>query len=529
MNALTVEHASCIVVGSGIAGLSTALACGDCMLISKSALGDGSSRWAQGGIAAAIGADDSPAFHAADTQRVSGGLSDARVAAMVSAAAPDRVRWLRSIGAQFDLDETGQLALGREAGHGRRRIVHANGDATGAEIMRALVGAVLERPDIERRDNAFVLDLLRDDDRVLGVLTLGPDGRLAAIVSPSVVLATGGIGGLYEKTTNPPEVTADGLAMAARAGVVLRDPEFVQFHPTAFDASVDPLPLLTEALRGEGAQLLDHMGRRFMVDVHPDAELAPRDIVARENWHRGQTGPVHLDARMVGPDFEHRFPTVWSIAQQAGLDPRTDLLPVSPAQHFHMGGIATDDAGRTSLQGLYACGEAASSGLHGANRLASNSLLEGLVLGHRVAGAVTLGSIDQVLPVHACVPAGALELGTHSHTAIGSDAAAPAISELRRLMWRKVGLVRDGAGLREAQVELDRLGPRLVSDPTGRNLLDAARVLIEGALNRTESRGGHFRSDHPDPEPSSTSTFLQPPPAPTVVISLQREATPITA
>ncbi len=504
MIAVGALHTSCVVVGSGIAGLSAALAHGDCIVISKSGLGEGSSRWAQGGIAAAIGDDDRPALHAADTDRVAGGIGNREVASIVTRAAPDRIRWLTSLGADFDTGGDARALLGQEAGHSRRRIVHARGDATGAEVMRTLVRAVSERPDIRRLDDTFVLDLLRHDGRVVGVLACTGDGERVAVVAPSVVLATGGLGRLYEKTTNPPEVSADGLAMAARAGAVIRDPEFVQFHPTALDASADPLPLLTEALRGEGARLIDEAGHRFMVGVHPDAELAPRDVVAREIWRRRLDGAVYLDARMIGPEFPNRFPTVWRIAQGVGLDPRQDPLPVSPAQHYHMGGIATDAAGRTSLAGLYACGEAASTGLHGANRLASNSLLEGLVLGRRVADAIAADIVGTRHPAVVEVPQETLDLELRDPPDIEHD-----VAELRHLMWTKVGVMRDGPGLEQATIRLGALACRLSGHPIGRNLVVAAQVVTRAALDREESRGSHHRSDHPEPGPRPASTFVR--------------------
>ncbi len=506
MTDVAVRHVDSIVVGSGIAGLTAALAHGNCVVVSKSATGEGSSRWAQGGIAAAVGPDDDPRFHADDTTEVSGGLGRAEIATLVTGAAPDQIEWLRSLGADFDTAPDGSLRLGREAGHDQRRIVHANGDATGAEVMRTLVRATVERTDIERLDDTLVVDLLRDGDRVVGVLALHPDDGLVALVSPAVVLATGGIGRLYLHTTNPREVTADGLAMAARAGAVIRDPEFVQFHPTAFHSDLDPMPLLTEALRGEGAQLLDDRGRRYMVDVHADAELAPRDVVARENWRRRREGAIHLDARMIGADFAERFPTVWQITQQAGLDPRVDLLPVSPAEHYHMGGIATDDSGRSSVAGLYACGEAASTGLHGANRLASNSLLEGLVFGSRVAAAMVDDRDRFVAPTRVDVPETALRLRP--------DAAHSAeIEDLRRTMWDDVGVVRDAAGLTRASQRIAELAPRLATHPEGRNLAEAARLITDAALAREESRGSHFRSDHPETAAIASHSLLHPVPA----------------
>jgi L-aspartate oxidase len=276
------------------------------------------------------------------------------------------------------------------------------------------------------------------------------------------------------------------------------------------------MPLLTEALRGEGAFLVDARGDRYMRAVHPDAELAPRDVVARENWRQRQLGPIHLDARMIGPDFPNRFPTVWTIAQQAGLDPRVDLMPVSPAEHYHMGGIATDDDGRSSLAGLYACGEAASTGLHGANRLASNSLLEGLVFGARVAERMRTDTACWTAPTTVAVPDTAL------HLDLENDGEAD-IERLRRTMWEDVGLVRDADGLSRAATTIFELAPRLATHPVGRNLVEAARLVTDAAAARTESRGSHYRRDHPRPSAAAAHTMLHPAPAPATTITLDRQ------
>lgn len=479
-----------IVVGSGVAGLTTALALGDCIVITKTVLGDGSSTWAQGGIAAAIGRDDDPGFHAADTVAVAAGLADRNIAELVTAEAPDRIAWLLGLGARFDRRADGDLALGREAGHGRHRIVHANGDATGAELMRTLRGAVRRRHDIEVREHTGVVDLVWQADRIAGVLVLTADGRRDVLLAPAVVLATGGIGRLYAATTNPPEVTGDGLAMAIRAGARIADPEFVQFHPTALRSSLDPMPLLTEALRGAGAVLRDGTGHRFMRDEHADADLAPRDIVARAIWRRIEKGDeVYLDATDLGESFPHRFPTVFESAIDAGVDPRQEWLPVSPAAHYHMGGIAVDEAGRTSLPGLYATGEVSVTGLHGANRLASNSLLEGLVFGVEVATAIMGEAFAPALDAPIEVPAAAMDTG------LEEDAVA--IESLRRLLWRFVGLMRTDEGLRRALDGITELKAPLGAGVVGRNLAAVARVVTEAALRRTESRGGHHRLDHP--------------------------------
>lgn len=519
---MQVLHTSCVVVGSGIAGLSAALGHGDAVVVSKTTLGDGSSRWAQGGIAAALGPDDGPERHASDTVAVSGGLGRDDIAAVVTAAAPERIAWLRGLGAAFDqradADGGPAFALGREAGHSRHRIVHANGDATGAEVMRTLVAAVRERDDITCLDHTFVLDLLLDGDRVAGVLAVDGSAHRIAIVAPSVVLATGGIGRLYRFTTNPHEVTGDGLAMALRAGVAVRDPEFVQFHPTAMRSDLDPMPLLTEALRGEGAHLVTGDGHRFMVDAHDDAELAPRDIVARHIFWQRQEHEVFLDARSIGDDFPTRFPTVWEITRQVGLDPRIDLLPVSAAEHYHMGGIATDAHGRTSAPGLYAAGEAASTGLHGANRLASNSLLEGLVFGARVAETATIeGTPRRELP-SLRLPASSARVDMTRRSENDS-----AIVALREAMWEHVGLVRDDAGLATAQDTIECLAPALASHPIGRNLVTVATAVTGAARARRESRGSHYRRDFPNLGEHASHTHWRPVPEPMRDLAIDRQ------
>ncbi len=485
---MTVSRA--IIVGSGVAGLTTALALGDCVVVTKTELGEGSSTWAQGGIAAAIGRNDEPALHAADTVAVSGGLADAEIAGLVAGEAPDRIAWLLELGARFDRAPDGSLALGREAGHGKHRIVHADGDATGAELMRTLRIAVRRRPDIEVREHTWAVDLLRQGNRVVGVLVITPDGDRETLLGDAVVLATGGIGRLYAATTNPEEVTGDGLAMAIRAGARIADPEFVQFHPTALRSSLDPMPLLTEALRGAGAVLRDEAGHRFMPDEHLDAELAPRDIVARAIWRRlQQGGEVFLDATHLGESFPGRFPTVFASAIDAGIDPRREWLPVSPAAHYHMGGIAVDEAGRASLPGLYACGEVSVTGLHGANRLASNSLLEGLVFGVEVAEAIADAptGLDPAAPIE--VPYSALPVVLDE---------PHAVARLRTVMWDDVGLMRTAEGLRDALAEIAALAPQLATSLVGRNLAAVAGVVAAAALDRGESRGGHHRLDFPD-------------------------------
>lgn len=496
---LAADTASCdaVVVGSGVAGLAAALALAPLRvtLLTKTEFAQGgSSDWAQGGVAAAIGEDDSPGEHAEDTLAAAAGLANAEAVRALTSEGPLRVRELIGIGARFDRDAEGRLSLGREGAHRRRRILHAGGDATGAEMVRALTAAVLGAEHVEVREHAFAEDLaLADDGRVIGVVARG-DGRRVFHHAAAVVLATGGYGQLYERTTNPPAVTGDGVAMAARAGAEVADLELVQFHPTALQVDADPLPLATEALRGEGAILLNDRGRRFMLAVHPQAELAPRDVVARSIFRQQQDGRrVFLDATgSVGERFPERFPTVFEHCRRHGLDPRRRAIPVTPAAHYAMGGVAVDGAGRASLAGLWACGETSSSGVHGANRLASNSLLEALVFGARVAEDVrgaTLRRGPTLVSGLIWSEAGAAE-----------DRAGDGVRRrLRRLMWERVGVVRDRLGLELALRELDALAAELpASSSETANLLTLGRMVTAAALGREESRGAHFRSDFPE-------------------------------
>ena len=396
------DAADVVIVGAGVAGLTAALdlAPRRVVVITKAAFGaGGSSSYAQGGMAAAVAEDDSPQLHARDTVAVAGGLADAEAVAILTEEGPATVRKLLALGVRFDRDADDHLALAREAAHSRPRILHAR-DATGAEIVRALSEAARQAPWVTVHEKTFACDLAVANGRVQGVVARDPSGELTLYLAKAVIIATGGLGRVYSRTTNPVEATGDGLAMAARAGARLADLEFVQFHPTALAVGDDPMPLLTEALRGHGAAIVDGHGRRFLFDSDPAGELAARDIVARAIARQLDSGgEAFLDARTaVGASFPEMFPTVFALCARHGLDPRRDLVPVAPAAHYHMGGIAVDGAGRTSLPGLWACGEAASTGVHGANRLASNSLLEGVVFGGRVA-------IDIAGALHAPAPA----------------------------------------------------------------------------------------------------------------------------
>jgi L-aspartate oxidase len=492
------HESDALVVGAGIAGLIAALkiAPGKVTVLCKTPLGKGSATdWAQGGIAAAIGADDSPRLHAIDTERAGAGINDAKIVEILTNDAPARVEELLDLGAAFDRTAGGDLALGREAAHQRRRIVKAGGDATGHEILKTLIEAVRNHPAIAIVENVTALDLIVREGRVAGVLALDNDtGERVEFLARSTILATGGVGRLFRYTTNPIQATGDGIAMAARAGALLADMEFVQFHPTALDIGRDPMPLVTEAVRGEGAILLNDLGERFMRSVHPDAELAPRDVVARaifEQQQRGRT--VGLDAReTIGAHFPQAFPTVFSFCMEAGIDPRIQNIPVAPAAHYHMGGIAVDEWGRTSLENLWACGETSATGVHGANRLASNSLLEALVYGSRVATDIgnprswkqsaggELQILDATPPAH-----------------VPGTTEAQALRDLRNVMYANVGLVRDDAGLRAALTRIAELEITPAGRGSLRNLLVVGRLIAEAALARTESRGSHFRSDYP--------------------------------
>ncbi|MFT4298526.1 MAG: L-aspartate oxidase [Aeromicrobium sp.] len=483
-----------LVIGSGVAGLTAALDADgrdgvSVTLVTKSTLDQSNTWYAQGGVAVVTSADDTVASHVADTLVAGAGLSEDEAARVLCAEGPEAVQHLIDRGVLFDVHD-GELARGLEAAHSHQRILHAGGDATGAAIAAALIGR-LRDSGVAVRENATVADLVVEHGRVVGVTLL--DGR--RIDADAVVLATGGAGQLYPYTTNPAVATGDGLAMALRAGAFAADLEFYQFHPTSL--AVPGSPLVSEAVRGEGAVLIDADGRRFMTDVHPDAELAPRDVVARgcaAQMAKQGGVPVRLDATALGGQFlAKRFPTIDAVVRSHGFDWGTTPIPVSPAAHYFMGGIRTDLWGRTSLTGLFAIGEVACNGLHGANRLASNSLLEGAVYGRRVVDAA-LGA------------AGASE-GFDSEWAepvvLPADARGLAVSraDLQQIMWDAAGLVRTGAALREASETLLRAAVPVVSDVKSvedANLFVVAQAVIASALARRESRGGHYRSDFPD-------------------------------
>lgn len=480
-----------IVIGAGVAGVAAALALAPLEVLLVAPSGDRAhtaTALAQGGIAAAIGADDSPALHAADTQAAGAGLCEAQAVRRITQAAPALIARLTTLGVRFDTQADGALALGLEAAHGRARIVHAEGDATGRVVLDGLINAARLCPSIIRRTDLTASRLVVEEGRVRGVWCGSDRSTPHRLDGRAVVLATGGIGGLYGATTNPRTARGSGLAMAARAGAVLRDMEFVQFHPTAIASTHDPLPLASEALRGAGAILVDDTGERFMARV-PGQELAPRDVVARAiQAHIWAGRQVFLDARpALAGRFAAHFPSVHALCRAQGLDPDREPIPVQPAAHYHMGGLKVDEAGRTSLAGLYACGEVASTGLHGANRLASNSLLEALAYGQWIGEAIRAEA----------APAGAPR--PQEPPAWRPATATP--EPLRRTMDRCVGLVRDAAGLTTA---LARLAPFIGTDDAA---LVAALIAL-AALERAESRGGHFRADYPEPGPTARHTEI---------------------
>ena len=511
--------AGIVIIGAGLAGLFTALKLAPMpvTVIAGAPLGEGaSSMWAQGGIAAAVGEGDTTEAHALDTIAAGAGIVDETIARMVASEAPDRIRDLLRYGVPFDRDLEGHFVLSREAAHSAKRIVRVSGDRAGAAIMQALIAAVRNTPSIRVMEGweAVALDMgisaqlthaapkvVRSPAvPIVQVYNVRNRDQFAFIQAQAVILATGGIGQLYALTTNPANSRGQGVAMAAQAGAVIADAEFVQFHPTAIDIGVDPAPLASEALRGEGAVLVNKAGHRFMLDQHADAELAPRDIVARGVFRELQAGRgAYLDCtKAIGKHFATAFPTIFAACQKAGIDPSADLIPVAPAEHFHMGGLETDAHGRASVPGLWAVGEVACTGLHGANRLASNSLLEAVVYGARVAESVVtavsapsaapLGRYDSPMPVWKLTPQAQVD-------------QTEAILRMRRLMTAKVGVERSPETLRSALAELPQITDRGFPDPHLQHMLTTAEFITAAALAREESRGGHFRTDFPEPRP----------------------------
>lgn len=490
-----------VIVGAGLAGLFTALklAPAAVTLVSSAPLGEAaSSAWAQGGMAAAVGERDAPEQHAADTIRAGAGIVDERIARIVAQEAGDRVRDLLGYGVPFDRDLAGKFVLSREAAHSAKRVVRVSGDRAGLAIMEAVIHAVRRTPSITVLENFSAVGLIKTGERVTGIQLTRDDDPAAIYVldgARAVVLATGGIGGLYAVTTNPPSARGDGIAAAARVGAAIADAEFVQFHPTALDIGIDPAPLATEALRGEGAVLINGSGERFMIGQHPDAELAPRDVVARAVFREIAAGRgAFLDCRnAIGARFPEAFPTVYEHCRAATIDPVTQPLPVAPAEHYHMGGLRTDEWGRTSVPGLWAAGEVASTGLHGANRLASNSLLETVVFGARVAA--DLAQLERGRTTR-------IELHRTRATHLPDFVhRTEAVRMIRTTMSRHIGVERNAEGLVSALNTLESIGAAADGDTVIENAVLTARLVVECALRRKESRGGHYRTDFPEPSP----------------------------
>ncbi|MCF3121244.1 L-aspartate oxidase [Streptomyces arenae] len=513
--------ADVVVVGSGVAGLTAALRSSAAglrtVVVTKARLDAGSTRWAQGGVAAAIGEGDTPEQHLDDTLVAGAGVCDEPAVRTLVTEGPGAVRRLIGTGARFDLGPGGEIQLGREGGHHRNRIVHAGGDATGAEISRALVEAV-RAEGIPTVENALVLDLLTDaEGRTAGVslhvMGEGQHDGVGAVHAPAVVLATGGMGQVFSATTNPSVSTGDGVALALRAGAEVSDLEFVQFHPTVLFLGADAegqQPLVSEAVRGEGAHLVDADGVRFMVGQHELAELAPRDIVAkgitRRMLEQGAEN-MYLDARHFGAEmWERRFPTILAACRAHGIDPVTEPIPIAPAAHYASGGVRTDLHGRTTVPGLYACGEVACTGVHGANRLASNSLLEGLVYAERIAADIVARHAEDAL--HARVPAPVARPETPTHPLLPPEARFA----IQRVMTEGAGVLRSAQSLSHAAARLARIHAEAAgaladegktAEPgvdtwEATNLLCVARVLVAAAQRREETRGCHWREDHAD-------------------------------
>ncbi|GKY89555.1 L-aspartate oxidase [Sinisalibacter aestuarii] len=494
-----VETSRIVIVGAGLGALYAALelAPRPVLMISPENLGEGaSSAWAQGGIAAAMDLSDSAEAHAADTVGAGAGTVDAQVAAMVTAHAREHIVDLTEKGTPFDRTPEGGYVMSLEAAHSAPRVVRVQGDQAGHQIMQTLIAAVRATPSVQVCEKSMATGLEVENGAVTGVWVRASDRESGAVLirTPAVLLAGGGSGGLYAHTTNPPRVRGQVIGLAARAGAVIADAEFVQFHPTAIDVGEDPAPLATEALRGEGAHLVNSAGERFMLAIDPRGELAPRDIVARGIFAETQADrrPA-LDTReAIGAEILTRFPAVAKACLRNGIDPAREPIPVAVAAHYHMGGIETDMQGRASLDRLWVCGEAASTGLHGANRLASNGLLEALVYARLaardIAAVVAEGTAP---PVDLAFPED------------GSDSYAPeALQALREAMTAKVGVLRNAGGLGSALARIDALERAQASSVTFANMCATATLIAASALERRESRGGHYRTDYPESDPA---------------------------
>jgi L-aspartate oxidase len=507
------HHIDFLVIGAGIAGLSAAIRlarAGSVLVVTKEELAESNTSYAQGGIAVAMGGDEDVALHLDDTLAAGDGLVDKEAARILVEQGPARVQELLEWGTSFDR-ENGELMLTREGAHSRSRILHANGDATGREIAVSLLRHVRALPNVRLLEWTTGIDLIVErhatDDRVAGAILLDGEGGILTIYARATLLASGGAGQVYSDTTNPQVATGDGIAMAWRAGAAVADMEFYQFHPTAFSAPGAPRFLLSEALRGEGATLVNTRGERFMVNEHPLSELAPRDVVARAITREGMDGPVYLDMRHIRKDLQERFPGISAFLAKYHLDLNRDRIPVRPAAHYLMGGILTDVHGRTTLAGLYAAGEAACTGVHGANRLASNSLLEGLVFGALAADAMIAD--DRMHP-----PQSEPVVSIPSEEVRTPDPQIERwIEDLRSNMWKYAGLLRDAQGLEVMEHKLKALAgtmPRGLSRRAieARNLHRIASLIVTAALGRQESRGAHYRLDYPQRNPDSLHSVM---------------------
>ncbi|OBY28693.1 L-aspartate oxidase [Leisingera sp. JC1] len=493
-----IETGRIVIAGAGLGALYAALelAPRPVLVISPESLGEGaSSAWAQGGVAAAMASHDTPEAHAADTLQAGAGTVDPEVAAMVTRVAREHIIDLTELGTPFDRDADGNYVMSREAAHSAARVVRVKGDQAGDQIMQTLIAAVRAATSVQVLENTQAVRLETEGSTVTGIWITRADEPSAPVLvkAPGVLLAGGGSGGLFAHTTNPPRIRGQVIGFAARAGARIADPEFVQFHPTAFDIGEDPAPLATEALRGEGAVLINVDGERFMIPAHPDAELAPRDIVARAIFAETQAGrrPL-LDTReALGAEVLTRFPTVAETCARAGIDPVVQPIPVAVAAHYHMGGVEADLHGRTNLANLWVCGEASSTGLHGANRLASNGLLEALVYARNAArdiAALNLAAdTAKVLPVF---------------SAGGQELAPVAVQSLREVMTAHAGVRRTAAGLKQALATIARLEDEQAEDENFLNMCATATLIAAAALKREESRGGHFRDDFPESDPA---------------------------
>jgi L-aspartate oxidase len=495
-------HTDVIVIGAGIAGLFTAIKASETkkvLMITKKSLLDSNTRYAQGGIAAVISDEDSPEYHMQDTLVAGAGLCSHDAVDVLVHEGPDGVKDLILMGTKFDL-ENGEFALTKEGAHSQRRILHAHGDATGAEIVRALSERTKQDPNIEVWDDHFVIDLITQDGECYGALVQKPDGQRVYVQGNATVLCSGGAGQLYRYTTNPDIATGDGIAIAYRAGADIQDVEFIQFHPTALFYPGAPRFLISEAVRGEGAYLRNIKGDRFMERYHPQLELAPRDVVARaivSEIEKTNSTFVYIDITHETEELiKHRFPTIYEYCLNYGLDMTTDWIPVAPAAHYMMGGVKTGLYGETNVKRLFACGEVSSTGVHGANRLASNSLSEAIVFGRRIIERIlTLPDISGNPPI--------LQM-----KAVRNEVSQQAIVEkklkLQKIMLRYVGLVRTAKGLAKGYEELARQLPLYDAHLTKReeyefaNLLNCALLTSKAALEREESRGGHYREDFPE-------------------------------